>query len=474
MTQKNYREILDYAAQERIPDDLNLLPGIAAGYEKHKGPNMKLQLKLTLAVVLALAVFAVILFTVPQAATAMRRVLGYVPGLGLVEQGEPLMVLSKPVMLEREGVRFTIEKGSTDSQRTILLISVNGLSQPDGSSGSPYLQLADGRALYTNESTGYGSDTGYTQRIIFPAIPEGITDVVLNVPCLIFAGNDQPHTDWQIALHFEKADPSQLVPVIELPTAPSAETPLPAETGSQAAAPSNAQAAQLGSEVPPFGITTNLDKVAEVEDGYILMGSMAWTDPALGDYAVNTGPNPTVLDADGNPVIYEYQPPDSSPTPGSKRSYWALKIPGKDHSWPLTIQFDAQVILALPEQPSFPLDLTNPPAEGQSKPLDIQVEAGGYPIQILSYTTETDPDGNGALRFTVKSEPNVIGIQMFDVNNPVQGGGGGGGGGGSGATSGSIQSMFSYDGPLPNGPIRVSVTMLMLNVNGDWTVTWQP
>jgi hypothetical protein len=497
MTAKPYREILDRTAGDRIPDDLNLLPGIAAQYQKQKGFAMKPLFRFALAGLLVLVVLAVVLITVPPVATAMRRVLGYAPGLGLVEQGKGLYVLAAPATSEREGVRFTVEKGSADFQRTILLVSVSGMkSDPTQTQectlGSPKLRLTDGKALDVGEATGYGSDTGYTQRMVFPALPTGQNSPVLEVPCLLHLMPGKWPENWQIPLNFVEADPAQLAPVIEIPTAVTTSSPgptgaaqgaaqeaaqeatTPASSTTLGTAPTADQAAEAlaptASGLPDYGISMSLEKVATLDDGYVLMGNMAWKDQQVGDYGVYPI-NTTLVDANGQPVSYEDIAPDSFPEPGSKQSYWAYKVHGKQQAWPLTLKASAQVTLTISDLPSFTVDLSNPPTSGQSQDLNLTMDVKGHTLRVLSYTTSKNQDGNAMLNFTMQSSPDLLGVSLFDVDHPVLGGGGGGGGG---ASQGPFTSGFTYKGPLPTGKVNISVTALIQYIDGGWMVNWQP
>lgn len=461
MKRKPFGEILDDAARDRIPDDLNLLPRIAAQYEMQKGSRMKPKFKFALAAVLALAVLAVILFSVPPVAEAMQRVLGYVPGLGLVEQGAPLRVLAEPVTVDRDGVSLTVENGSSDSQRTILLVSAQGVRSEGVTActgGSPQLRLADGTALPVKEGVVHGRDTGYHQRLVFDALPAKAENVTLEIPCLMLHVAGQTPENWQIPLVFEAAPDLEVAPVIELPPAPAGE-PL-------------AQPEQPVES--PYGIALAVDKMVALDDGYILMGNISWTDETLGDYSVNLF-DPQIVDAAGNRVPFEFVSPDIVPDPGSKRSNWAMKIEGKEQDWPITIQSDADVTLSLTDRPSFPLDLSNPPAEGQSKELNIELNAGGHAIKVLSYTTGKYPDGNSTLTFKVLGDPEVMSVMFFDTVYPVLGGGGGGGGGGGAPTEPvPFETSFTYNGALPDGQTQIAVTAVMLKIDGNWEVSWRP
>ena len=480
MTQPPARELLDDVARDRIPDNLDLLPRIAAHYEKQKGSSMKPQFKFALAVLLVLAVLAVISFTVPPVATAMRHVLGYVPGLGLVEQGEPLRVLAEPVSADRDGINYIVDKGSSDSQRTILLVSVRGFdrqNQPLGcTGGEPRLRLAGGKILAIQEATGFGSASDYNQRMVFPPLPIDEKEVVLEVPCLLPVFEGKWPENWQIPLRFVAAGDSQLAPVIELSPAPTVNgSDQPGTAPTQPAASSAQTAETIESALPaasPYGIAISLDKVVDLEDGYILLGSLSWTDALLGDYGC-ISVNPTLLDADGKPVSFEEIAPDSSARPGGKRSNWAYKVHGKQHRWPLTLKTDADVTLGPPAQPSFALDLSSPPAPGESKDLNIDVELSDHTIEVLRYSAGTDAQGNGTLEFSMQSDSkNVMGASLYDLDHPVLGGGGGGGGGGDAQMP--FTAGFTYNGLLPTGQVRIGMSTLMLYIEGDWSVTWQP
>jgi len=62
-----------------------------------------------IAIVLVLLIIGLLVFS-PQVVEAMRRLLGYIPGVGYVEQGPALRVLSAPVTVQKEGLTVTIER----------------------------------------------------------------------------------------------------------------------------------------------------------------------------------------------------------------------------------------------------------------------------------------------------------------------------------------------------------------------------
>ena len=107
MNPKFYRQALDRALRGRVPDYTNMLPHISAQFTKGQS-SMKTRQKITLGVVLALILFALALFSLPDVARALRQLFGYIPGLGVVETGTSLRMLAQPVVAERDGVTVTI------------------------------------------------------------------------------------------------------------------------------------------------------------------------------------------------------------------------------------------------------------------------------------------------------------------------------------------------------------------------------
>ena len=91
------------------------------------------------AVALALLIGGSLLFS-PQVVEAIGRLLGYIPGVGYVENGPALRVLAAPVTIQKEGVVFTLEKGAADAQRTVLLAQVQGF--PNREAGAPTCEHA--------------------------------------------------------------------------------------------------------------------------------------------------------------------------------------------------------------------------------------------------------------------------------------------------------------------------------------------
>jgi hypothetical protein len=135
---------------------------------------------------LAGALFALFVVTISMVIIGPQRVLaafqgllGYIPGIGFVDETSALRVLAEPVHVERDGITLDVEQGAVDAQHTVLVYQVNGLSiaaansqgeaAPTGSLAQ--LRLPDGSLLEQNGAEGPGWGTGYQIRLVFPATP---------------------------------------------------------------------------------------------------------------------------------------------------------------------------------------------------------------------------------------------------------------------------------------------------------------
>jgi hypothetical protein len=75
-------------------------------------------------VIVALALIA----SAPSAVTALKRLFGYVPGVGLVENTGNLRMLAEPVSVTRDGVTLTIKNVFVYADRVELKYEVNGIA----------------------------------------------------------------------------------------------------------------------------------------------------------------------------------------------------------------------------------------------------------------------------------------------------------------------------------------------------------
>jgi hypothetical protein len=179
--------LLESAAQSLAPHNTDLLPRIRAAYQKEK--RMKPVRRITAAILIILLAFTILLLTVPDVAMAMRRIFGFIPGVGIVDQSTTIRVLAEPVSMTRDGITLTVEQAILTSDKTVIVYKTEGIPQearPKGESGftcqpsTPTLHLPNGTKLNINGGSGSGFRTGFN----YPPIPVDVNTAKFLLPCL--------------------------------------------------------------------------------------------------------------------------------------------------------------------------------------------------------------------------------------------------------------------------------------------------
>jgi hypothetical protein len=261
--------------------------------------------------------------------------------------------------------------------------------------------------------------------------------------------------DWKIPLHFVPADGSGVNPVIELPSA----------TPTTAAAFETIQPTES-----PYGISLALEKVVPLDNGYLLIGSLRWSDKTvnIGPYFDNSY-NLHAVDANGQVVALE-EPEQSawdllSPVEaGSLISQWIYKVSGKQHTWPLTLTTNAYV--DVDANVPFTFDPGPNPQKGQLWQLGQELTVNGHVIRLVSATWQERGGNIASLEFeTASDDPGVIDLNIQDIlyrsEQHLCGGGG-------------ENPAMVYCEALAPEPRTLTITSIRLLVPGPWQVTWQP
>ncbi len=106
-------------------------------------------------IVLAALVITTLILGPMRVYAAIRGLLGYIPGVGIVDQSAPIRVLAEPVSQTRDGITITVTSATLTSDRTHLEYRIFGVPRsayPDsedvhGCFESDYLLLPDGTKL---------------------------------------------------------------------------------------------------------------------------------------------------------------------------------------------------------------------------------------------------------------------------------------------------------------------------------------
>jgi hypothetical protein len=472
MKRKSYSQVLDHVARDQMIANTDLAPRILAQIQKGKNAKMNPRMKVFAVVVVALLVIGVVLMNVAAVRAAIQSWFGYVPGIGLVSEGQ-IRVLAEPVSVTRDGITLKIEHVLVDSTQTTVVYSVDGLAmemldnQPNLNSPGCYtdatLHLPEDELLST-DLIGTSWITGYQHKTIYPAIPSAVNEVTFIMPCIRSAIPGKAPENWELSFRLIPAPPDMTAfPVIEIST-PVAETPT--------VLPQMEPMTNLSTD----GISLALDRAVQMDDGYLIYATLHWENTGFGSIDRNDTSAIHLLDANGQEVAYTYDLDAMSSMewqPG--KTSFALRTAPIQVAGPLTLVLDSVVVtVAVPIDAAFTFDPGPDPQPGQVWELNKDIDVGyGHSLRVLRATYPKPPMENFPLQpgfsFDIESPTGVTQARLFDKDHPL-----GGGGGGGGSFTGIFSSGFSYAGDIPEGPITVHVESIGFSLPAHLETSWTP
>lgn len=444
MKDDHIKDALEGIARRAVPDDVNLWPRIAAqldGKSALAQPYRTRPLTFVLIVIL-------ILLMLTGVAYAIGNLLGFIPGVGIIERGLPLRILAGPATAMRDGITLTIGQAVLSGDKTVVIYSVEGIpayAYPEskkvpGCTEAPEIHLQDGTTLkfYSGESVSWG--TGYETRVIYSAIPVSIDSATFIVPCIYGTLPGTLPENWNLKLQFVPAPPGLTVmPVIEV-------SPSPNTSGNTASQP------------------LVLERVIETQNGYILIGKI-WMAGMPADMPILDSISQfRITDAAGGELVTKI--PDDVDVASNKADEiaWAYEIEGKQQVWPLTISIDAiNASLSHGDQFRFKFDTGPNPQTGQEWILNKDVVLNGYRVTLSSVHRLAD-----GYKFTLRSDPQVTGVSVWIDGFDAAGGGGGSDG------KGNFNLSSVYEGNVPSGELTLLISIQSVFMTVPWSITWQP
>lgn len=445
---------------------------------------------------LVLLLLALAFFTSPTAVNALRRLLGYIPGVGVVEPSTLTRVLPAPITQTRDDVALTIQQVLAQPDQTIVVYryvttsalldrtpAPNAETLPSFTS-DPSLRLPDGSQLKIKVGIHQAGDTSDAERAAgklavgyrmeFAPLPQGVDTVVLLLPRLIPIAPGAGPEFWEIPLVLEKSTGSAL-PVIEVVSTETEQSqPVASPTSPDSSAPT-----ALPTVHPEASFV--LDKVVPTADGYIFLGYVEWNLPSPVPGAMGYGldpDNPVITDATGQEIPYDYVTPRQA---DSGRRPWGYQIKGKNVHWPITIKTQALAgdinlpfFTDAPPPPIFEFDPGKNPQAGQNWTVDKSFTIAGYTTHVSTAQLLQDSETKAwYYLFGMESPDGAAGFSLIDLANLDHSGHGGGGGL---PDAGPFLAALNYDpGQMPStGPVRVGVFDMMVVLRGTWQVSWSP
>jgi hypothetical protein len=367
---------------------------------------------------------------------AFRRLLGYIPGVCIVDQSAPIRVLAEPVSQTRDGITITVTSATLTADMTHIEYRILGVPRsayPDredvhGCFSADHLLLPDGTKLERMQD--------------YPPVPADVPHALLVIPCI---GETLPGTvpeNWALPLRFVPAPAEMTVmPVIEL--TPSQET-----TNEPAEAP------------------IVFDQVIETGDGYILLGRFM-PRVAPGEWAQVTG-MPQIHDAAGTRVSYSMASDvqEAQVNDGLGGFGFAYQFKAAGLVYPLTISFPGVVVGPADPQASaqFHFDTGAEPQPDQVWTLDQRAELAGHTITLVAVSNSS----RNGYAFEFQSDEDFYSLSVQIEGHPANGGGGGG------VTGGTLHASLDFI-DVPTGLLTLNVSnLVVIKARTSWEGQWAP
>lgn len=455
----SFPELLDEIARPHIPEELDLYPRLMEVLrQERRAPLWRIwRYHPVAAVLLALLILAAL----AGVAYALGSALGYIPGVGVIQQDATLRILEQPVSLTRQGITLTVHQAVLSSDKSVVLFSVEGvpweaLSHEEdvpGCSGQAYLHLPDGSEL---QLIG-GGGSPHESRFIYAPISPEINELTFVMPCILGTLPGKAPENWELPLRFVPAPPDMgIAEVVDLST----PSPLPQRT-----APASSAEPRLTPEATLPPTPFQLRRVVEYADGYIFL--LTFTNLPQDDGSEITAFMSTVeiTDARGDAVFALHADDlDFSDVPEEVDMVWAYRVAAGDIAWPLRFAVQSYRLLTIPSQASFAFDAGPNPQPGQEWQFNLEEVIEGIPVRLESVRFT----GQG-YDFTFATSPQVESIAIeIPGTQPVGGGGGGDG-------QGVVFASLEYAGNPPVGEITLAITALVTRSPGPvYEVSWAP
>ncbi len=461
------KELQDfYASPEPRPEFVSRLErGLHSKLKEQEQQQMFARSKRKWVWAFGLAIAAVLiglLATSPTVVAAMKRLFGYIPGVGLVESQSPLRVLAEPVSQTRDGITITVKEAVLSSDKTTILFTIENVpfdklahtEDVPACGMSAELKLPDGsiRELTGGHGNGWGS--GYEDSFSYGPIPADVNDATLLVPCIQDVLPGVLPENWELPLHFVPAPPGfTVLPVIEY-------TPSPAPDAG------NGQA-----ETNPLSIT----KVIATSDSYLLIGQFRL--PAISQGGNWSPQGLRLTDGNHQEVFWDFPQDIDLPIPTSPDTQeWAVKV-AKGFIPPLRITYPVQYISndTTGSKVEFEFDAGPNPQAGQTWELNKEIQLAGYTFTLVSISVTPPMHGANADGYYfsfVSPDGKLSGLSVDIEGYTALGSGGGGGGDADVSKTWGIGLAYAE---LPKGKLKIVLSNPSLyGQTKEWTLDWQP
>jgi hypothetical protein len=472
-------------------------------------PNFVLKPAWTIA--FALVMIALIAST-PVAVNALKKLFGYVPGVGLVESNGNLRMLAEPVSVTRAGVTVTVTSAFVYSDHVEVIYEMSGIAPENDSTqavdaetspkafcggmevgdspntdGDPALLLPDGTRIERMFGTEYPQNVFATKPVYDAAIPANVMEMKLLIKCLQWSRLGMVPENWEIPLKLVPVPEGTVVgePVVEV-----GATSLPATPVSDFSDPTSLTP-ELS--VPAPVVTMTLERVVQMESNTILYFSMNVENKDLSLISIMPL-NAYLIDSLGQKqqlmANYTWQPFEHK-----TGSAFEFMTQSKPADGPMTLVVENAVAIyaplytdppqATPDDMSFTFNVGENPQYGQTWDLNREFEIAGYRLKVISARAANFADINSetyelgsqgyeyGYDFLIEADPSVKFQVAMDImsedpmcylTNATS----------IAPDSSSLHYIQLCRDNYPRGDIRVTIGEISVLVENMWQVEWKP
>ncbi len=415
-----------------------------------------------------------------RVAALIRGVVGYLPGMGFLQESASTLVLMEPVSAGQQDLVVTVMQAVADPIQVKMKIRVHRFGswnlQKDplehGPWPLPVLRFADGTEIGMREDYFLiHEDPSFEIVGVFPPLPSGVRQVTLIMdPVFPFGRAGEPQM-MEIPLQFQPLTPGSALPVIDTISneAYPEVAPLSKET--------------TGTFASQAGVDFRLERVVPADGKYILMGSYRWSNPdwssvhAVGDLNDELGLTAIGLtDANGRQISYEPYLAFDEFTPSQEKgiNQWVIVTEETDAPGPWTFSVSAMRVTIEPHNLSFSLDPGGEWEDGRTMALEQALDLNGYPARIISarWHPVDGSEEEMAMELDLCADPRVLKIELGEATVSI--GGSQGNQNRKGEANDILWQDLYFQPPLPDVPLRIDVVSYAIQLDGAWIFTWQP
>ncbi len=393
----------------------------------------------TAATLLILLVLAAAVIGPQKVLAAIQGIVGYVRGIGFVQDAETALVLSGPVKVARGGITITVKEAVADTAATRVRLHINVsdnrlrkmiLDQQEGLMTGRIRLLLDGETAIEPQGFEILVDPFLEVTAVFGPLPLGRDTARLRlerIPGLVASAGPE---DWEIPMQF-----------------------IPAKTDPRLRP---AKVIQQASDTL-HGLTLIIQHAAPLPGRTALQVIVQASDAAVG-VSPNWVNHLHLEDLEGRPIPFEYSP-DRQPN-DLQTAILDVSALESGKTYRMVLSGPVEVAQRLEHLPinTFTLDFSSAPLSEQRWALNI-------PLEVDSLSTKIDrarlmeSEGSLWLKFDLEPPDGAIqSVMIFPTDQTT--------------SVGRVGLNRVELNEVPTMPLRLWVGTILYRLDGEWIVEW--